>query len=248
MPQDLREVFDSPKALLSLQPEELAAVILEVLPAAIQNGVRFNIEGLTQPMFYRHNVGAWPEGAQGDVTCAIAEALSWLKSQGLIMNDPTQAAAWMRLTRRGQGLKTRQDLASFRRGGLLPIELLQPNLAKKVQHLFLRGDHDTAVFQAFKEVEVAVRGMANSRGANYPDNMVGVLLMQNAFNPEKGPLTDKTLVPAERQAEMFLFAGAIGHAKNPASHREVNLAPHEACRLILFASHLLDLVEKRVFG
>ncbi len=64
--------------------------------------------------------------------------------------------------------------------------------------------------------------------------------MRKAFHPDSGPLTDKALVPAEREAEMHLFRGAIGHAKNPASHRDVAMSAPEAARLILFASHLFD--------
>jgi hypothetical protein len=52
-------------------------------------------------------------------------------------------------------------------------------------------------------------------------------------------------VAAEREAEAALFAGAIGHAKNPTGHREVEMSPPTAVRLIVFASHLLDIVARR---
>ena len=126
---------------------------------------------------------------------------------------------------------------------MLPVELLQPTLAEKVWPQFLRGDHDVAVFQAFKEVEVAVR-----KGGNYPNDLLGVKLMRAAFHPDTGPLSDMTLVTAERESEMHLFAGASGHAKNPPSHRDVNLTRQEAARLIVFASHLLAIVERRASG
>jgi hypothetical protein len=54
-------------------------------------------------------------------------------------------------------LKTRIDVEAFRKGRILPSELLPTPFAEKVVPLFRRGDHDVAVFQAFKEVEVAVR-------------------------------------------------------------------------------------------
>jgi uncharacterized protein (TIGR02391 family) len=92
--------------------------------------------------------------------------------------------------------------------------------AQKVVPLFRRGDYDVAVFQAFKEVEVAVRKAANAKKAGYPDSDVGTALMRKAFHPETGPLTDMAVVRAEREAVMHLFSGAIGHAKNPMSHRE----------------------------
>lgn len=46
-----------------------------------------------------------------------------------------------------------------------------------------------------------------------PNSEVGTALMRKAFHPDTGPLTDKTLIVAEREAEMHLFAAAIGHAK-----------------------------------
>jgi hypothetical protein len=45
---------------------------------------------------------------------------------------------------------------------MLPIELLPPVLAEKVWPLFLRGDHDVELFQAFKVVEVATRTPAEA--------------------------------------------------------------------------------------
>jgi hypothetical protein len=95
-------------------------------------------------------------------------------------------------------------------------------------------------------VEVRVRKAANAKGAGYADDLVGVSLMRKAFHPESSPLADMSLVIAEREGDMALFAGAIAHAKNPTGHRDVLLSPQEAARLVVFASHLLSIVEKRV--
>jgi hypothetical protein len=46
--------------------------------------------------------------------------------------------------------------------------------------------------------------------------------MRRAFHPQNGPLTNGDSIMAEREALMHLFSGAIGHAKNPPSHREVD--------------------------
>ncbi len=238
MPPALSAIFPDVKDLLALEPEELAGILIELIPGVSQQA-GFLLEDFTTPLFPPQG-GLYPPAAQERIAVAIAEALSWLQTQGLIVRNPGQPAPWHLLTRRGQALKTRTDVEAFRKGRTLPLDLLQQSLANKVHSLFLRGDHDTAVFQAFKEVEVAVR-----KAGKYPDDLVGTKLMQAAFNPENGPLTAMSLVPAERQSEMFLFTGAIGHAKNPASHRDVNLTRQEAARLIVFASHLLDIVEER---
>jgi hypothetical protein len=244
MTQSLLSIFPDPDDLLGLDAEELGGVLLEVIPEVSQNEM-FTIDSLDSPLFPQIG-GGYPYGIRQRVRTAIAEALSWLTSQGLVIRDPDQAAAWHRLTKRARSLRTRADVEAYRRGRMLPVELLPTILLEKVWPLFHRGDHDVAVFQAFKEVEVAVRRAANAKGAGYADDVVGVTLMRKAFHNETGPLADKSKVAAEREAETSLFAGGIGCAKNPTGHRDVNMPPQEAARLIVFAGHLLDVVERRL--
>lgn len=234
----LLAIFPDMADLLALEPEELAGVLVEIIPGVSQPA-GFVVNNFTNPMFPPQG-GGYPPGAMDEIAVALAEALSWLVNQGIVIQNPNQPPGRYLLTRRGRALQTRADLEAFRKGRTLPLDLLQQSLASKVHHLFLRGDHDTAVFQAFKEVEVAVRN-----AGDYPNSVLGRDLMQKAFHPETGPLRNEALVSAERESEMFLFSGAIGHAKNPASHRDVNLTQQEAARLIVFASHLLGLVEQR---
>ncbi len=233
----LLEIFPDPQDLLALKPEELAGILIE-----IPDGSQFeNLKAQVAPP----RGGGYPPGWQlEEVELALTEALSWLETQGIIVRHPAHPALYL-ATRQGRALKTRADLEVFRRNRALPRDLLQQTLANKVHHLFLRGDHDVAVFQAFKEVEVAVRKTANRKGAGYPDDVLGINLMRKAFHPDTGPLSDMSRVVGEREAEMHLFSGAIGHAKNPASHRDVEPTPQEAARLIVFASHLLSIVQQR---
>jgi uncharacterized protein (TIGR02391 family) len=173
-----------------------------------------------------------------EVGRAITEAWQWLQNEGLLMPDPDQPNGWFCLTRKGAALRTAADLEAYRQGSLLPSALLHPALAEKVRPMFMRGDYDVAVFQSFKEVEVAVRtaaGMSNSD--------IGRKLMQAALNPDTGPLTDRDADRGERVGLMDLFSGGIGYCKNPPGHRERDFDRLSAARLVAFASYLVTEIE-----
>jgi uncharacterized protein (TIGR02391 family) len=121
---------------------------------------------------------------------------------------------------------------------LIPEKLLHPKILLRAYKLFLSGEYESAVLQAFKVVEVEVR-----RVAKLGLDDVGTKLMRKAFDSERGPLTDKRLPIAEREAIAHLFAGGIGLYKNPCSHRHVEMDYHEAFEKLNLASHLLKLID-----
>lgn len=105
----------------------------------------------------------------------------------------------------------------------------------------MRGDYDTAVFQAYQEVEIRVR-----TACGYGNDKYGKPLMHQAFQVDSGPLTDLTIERSERDGMRDLFAACIGLLKNPASHRNTELDdPGEAAGAILFAIYLLLIVDRR---
>ena len=85
---------------------------------------------------------------------------------------------------------------------------MHASIREDVWALFHRGKYDTAVFEAMKAVEVAVR-----KAAGLTDKEVGVALMRKAFDKATGPLTDISMEEGEREARAHLFAGAIGSYK-----------------------------------
>src|SRR3972149_3627709 len=191
-----------PEALLALEPEELAGVVLQYLNSLpSSDSGQLNRYNFSLP----HTVQEYPGEYRERVSRALMEAWVWLEREGLLAPKPGTQGEWVFVTRRGQQVATPDDLRRYRRANVLPRQLLHPSLAQKVWASFLRGDYDTAVFQAFKEVEVRVR----EAGA-FSDSDLGVQLMRKAFEPGKGPLSDISAPSAEQEALAHLFAGAIG--------------------------------------
>lgn len=225
-------------ALLALEPEELAGLLLVHLKS---------IAKVSSGNFNRHNVSLagntyneYPASRHGEIGKAIMEAWVWLEREGLIAPRPEDTGVWYFVTRRGERIEDPQALQAYRRASVLPKQFLHPVLAQKCLSMFLRGEYDTAVFQAFKEVEVGIRAASRMKTEDY-----GVPMARKAFDPNTGPLTDKAAPIAEREGLSALMAGAIGSYKNPHSHRNVTLEAVEAAEMLVMASHLLKIVDER---
>ena len=123
----------------------------------------------------------------------------------------------------------------------LPEHEFHPMIPQNVWLSFSHGANGSAVFEAFKQVEIAVREAGGYEATDY-----GTDLMRKAFHIDNGNLTDyENQQRAEKQACSDLFAGAIGYCKNPGSHREVEITAEETVELIVLASYLLRIVDSR---
>ena len=253
---NLFETFPDAESLLDAELEELAGHLLVSLEGS-QNIIIENVIS-SDPMSRlfeemprekcQEMRQKYPPKQDDEILFALKEAWQWLEHEGFVAPRPTNLsrersaglATTYFVTRRGKGIKTNKDLEAYREAAPLPQPQLHSIIAKKVWPLFLRGDYDVAVFQGFKEVEIAVR-----EAGEYAETDYGTTLMGKAFNIKTGKLTDPDQPEAERRAVSALFSGAIGYYKNPFSHRDVNVTAEEAAEMIIFASHLLRIIDSR---
>jgi uncharacterized protein (TIGR02391 family) len=230
----LADVIPSIDVLTALEPDELG---LRLLPwiASFPGGNR-QIEWAL-----REATEAFPGRGREFGLMAIREAWAWLEGAALLIPSPAYSGGGVKvLSRRAARLAKEADPKKALSARHLPKDSLNPTIREDVWSLYHRGKYDTAVFEAMKAVEVAVRdasGLASE---------IGTTLMCKAFDKAIGPLSDMTMPEAEREARAHLFAGAIGSYKNPHSHRNVALDdPDEAAEIITLANHLLRIVEAR---
>jgi uncharacterized protein (TIGR02391 family) len=202
------------EAIVGMHVSDLAGYVLEVLLSA---------EEMNRGIWHRRNFcsqairdyGTDRGGENQEVGISCSAAWSWLETNGLICQRPEQDDGWFCPTAKGRELRTHELIS----GEQLPALFLHDEFMANVRPLFLQSRFETSVFEAFKSLEVAIRTTAH-----LGHDLVGVSLASRAFNPDDGPLSDKTVEKGERVALMNLMAGALGSYKNPASHRRVEIS------------------------
>ncbi len=239
MTAQISNIFPKVEIALELEPEELAVPLLELLSKMEEEGQnrQMHLGNILLPQNLKEYAGK-----HFDAFCkVITEAWMWLLHEGMVAPNYLLGSDWIFITRRGHEFREHSDIGKFKAAKMLPYETLDPNLAAKVRPPFIRGDFDSAVLEAFKEVEIRVRNLSGL-GAD----VFGINLMRKAFKPGEGLLIDDQQHPAEQQGISDIFAGSIASFKNPSSHRDVNRTdPVEAMELIGLADLLLRIANRR---
>jgi hypothetical protein len=124
------------------------------------------------------------QGSDMAVGIACSTAWAWLESNSFICRHPEQDNGWFLLTPRGDAFRDHQNIRQFISNEQLPEPFLHTEMIVNVRPLFLQSRFETAVFEAFKSLEVAIR-----TAAKLGHDLVGVQLASRAFNPEDGVQT-----------------------------------------------------------
>ena len=237
---ELKREFPDPDVLLALSVEELACRVLFILKARVSER-SFHPRNVVLELNSHPGSGPLYETRVDELKVALSEALAWLQSECLLVPQPESTNGWVILSRRAKAMATPTDFADHRLATSLPKELLHPSIREAVWLLFARGDFQTAVFQAMRQVEIAIREASDGDREHS-----GVKQARRAFDPTSGPLTDMSAEAGEREGMGHLVAGALAVLKNPHSHDVVDYGDaSDPVAVVLFASLLLRMVEAR---
>jgi hypothetical protein len=144
---------------------------------------------------------------------------------------------------KGRAAAAKFDFAAAMTRGSFSRKMFHPLLPDAAWLAFRAGNHDAAVFEAFKAVEIAVR--KKGLGKNGIDTTdYGVDLMKKAFDPNAGPLSDKGASRPRRTRRCELFTGALGDLQNPKAHHDpATTDPLVAVEEMMVACALLRIVD-----
>jgi hypothetical protein len=203
----------------------LAAPDLEVERVLLRYVVEYCANGM-HPMVTRDSIssGLFDSGgydysiqARSDVQRVIARAWKGLDYASYIEEpDPDNGKNGYRVpSAKGKSARAATDYTGVRMRSNFTRDMFHPALPDAAWNAFTVGDYDTAIFEAFKSLEVAARTKGGFTTGDF-----GAALMKKAFDPDTGPLRDKAASRGRRIARCELFTGAFGEIRNPKGHND----------------------------
>ena len=169
----------------------------------------------------------------------VGRAWDLLVREDYLAPDPSQGrhTDFHVVTRHGRDviLRGRPRALAWARAVAALNHPLHPRLQRVgVAAAFRAGHLDTAIRDAYRDVEHVVRNMSGLAQLTSP-----VHLMERAFEPNSGPLADHAATKPEQNSRQRLFMGAFGRYRNAPNHTYVVYDPGEAVEIVLLASLLL---------
>jgi hypothetical protein len=252
----IQGAFSNSKAIVDVFPT--ADRLLEGLDIEVQRALlRHVVETCADPMrrmttcgsvvvtLFEHDGYEYDVAKRSAMERAIFRAWKELEDDGLIeAPDIDNGKNGYRIpSDKGRTVDKQIDFAAAKIRSRFTREMFHPALPNASWNAFRSGDYDTAVFEAFKAIEVAVRNKGlGTNGIIQGDN--GVELMRKAFHPTAGPLTDMNASPARRERRRELFTGGFGELRNPKAHNDPQITdPLMAVEEMMTAGALQRIVD-----
>jgi uncharacterized protein (TIGR02391 family) len=248
MARALLAIVKSPENILAMTREELAYALLEDMQARLASPINgmANREHVGESLFavgtFHSSNGAVVRDLANRINKASRDAFALLERWDLVepADDMNGRNGYMVLTDKGKSTTERTDFERIRVRGLLQEEMLHPLLRGQIYGYFTADDLGTAVFEAFKTVEIEVR-----KAGGYAEKEIGKSLMCKAF-ALRGPLAKSSDDKADSDALAGLFAGAMHRFRNPGAHTRRSFDDVlEAMEELMLASRLLRIVDER---
>lgn len=177
----------------------------------------------------------------GTLKAKLRQAWTWLEQEGYVVADHDQPNSNFRVvTEAGWAIARSADatetLRRVQAAAQLNIELHPRLRAAGVEATFRAGDTDSAIRDAFADLEDAVRSLCG-----YSSTDFGVTMMSKAF-AKAGPLA-AGIDPQQQVGTQRMFEGAFAVLRNPAGHGPTGLGVSEAVETVLHADLLMRLLD-----
>ncbi len=229
--------FPTPDRLLDAPEIELERALLNIVADATDDQMRrmATRDSIVNELF---RFGGYDHRKKDPVQKAINRAWRTLEASNLIEEpDPDNGKNGYRvISEEGRAALRQIDLEAAKMRNKFEAVMVHLLLREAAWRAFKAGDYDTAVYEAFKVVESAVRKKNASLVTEH-----GVRLMEKAFDPIAGPL--KATDPRRAKARQNLFMGAMGDLRNPRAHGDPTITdPLVAMEELMVASALLRIV------
>jgi uncharacterized protein (TIGR02391 family) len=210
--------YPTASQLISAPGLEVERVLLRYIVEYCADGLHPMVtrDGISNGLFETNGYPYSPQ-ARTDVARVIGRAWKALDDAGFIEEpDPENGKNGYRVpSAMGKSSHAKADYEGVRMRSKFTRDMFHPVLPDAAWNAFTVGDYDTAVFEAFKSLEVAVRTKGGFASTDF-----GAALMKKAFEPDTGPLRDKAAPRPRQKARSELFTGAFGEIRNPKGHND----------------------------
>jgi hypothetical protein len=231
--------------LEALDVERERAVLLRVVEYCNDSMHPWTARDVVSNELFDRNGYEYSVRNRNEVDKAVGRAWKELENSGLIEEpDSDNGKNGFRMpSAKGKAVAAGIDFAAAKVRSRFTRDVFNSSLPDAAWNAFCAGDYDTAVFEALKAVEIAVRkkGLGKNKITSGDH---GVALVKKAFDPAAGPLSDPKADPPRRARRCELFTGALGELRNPKAHNDpVITDPMVAVEEMMVASTLLRIVD-----